>query len=47
MKEWHQEDDHLTFARGEGGMGDLRKKLLQTDFEGKNSCKEIPLEKDS
>ena len=29
-------------------MGDLRKKkFLQTDFEGKNSCEEIPGEKDS
>ena len=47
MKEWPQEDDHLTFAGGEGGMGDLRKKILQTDFEEKNSCKEMPREKDS
>ena len=28
-------------------MGDFRKKILQTDFEGKNSCKEIPGEKKS
>ena len=25
-----------------GGMGDLRKKILHTDFEGKDSCTEIP-----
>ena len=32
--------DHLTF---EGGMGDFEKKyILQTDFLGKKSCKEIP-----
>ena len=42
MKEWPEEDDHLTFAGGEGGMGDLRKKILHTDFEGKDSCTEIP-----
>ena len=24
------------------GMGDLRKKILHTDFEGKDSCTEIP-----
>ena len=29
-------------------MGDLRKKkILRTDFEGKNSCEEIPGEKES
>ena len=26
-------------------MGDLRKKILHTDFEGKDSCTEIPGEK--
>ena len=26
-------------------MGDFRKNILQTDFEGKNYCKEIPGEK--
>lgn len=30
---------------GLGGMGDFRKKILQTDFDGKNSCKEISGEK--
>ena len=35
MKEWPEEDDHLTFAGGEGGMGDLRKKNPADWFRGK------------
>ena len=34
--------DHLTF---EGGRGDVRKNILQTDIEGKISYKEFPGEK--